>query len=171
MYTEHQKKLTTSLECHPLISKASTWIIFGHDRLGKFILNKHIAKKQKFTLIIEEIHVCDEIARGQLKKSQKLLASRAGISKQTKADTAFTSPGHPPLKLNVLNRLPPWSSLRARWPVSSFCDFRKIAFRDLTAFSPSWHEKIFLLASLILQPIFFRFSLLCLKMFTLYSEI
>ena len=34
-YTERQKKLITSLECHPLKSKASTWIIFGH-RLGKF---------------------------------------------------------------------------------------------------------------------------------------
>ena len=40
-YTERQKKLITSSECHSLKSKASTWIIFGH-RLGKSILNKHI---------------------------------------------------------------------------------------------------------------------------------
>ena len=43
---------------------------------------------------------------------------------------------NPPLKLNVLNvlnRLPPWSSLRAH-SVSSFCDFQKITFRDLTEF-------------------------------------
>ena len=40
-YTERQKKLITSSECHSLKSKASTWIIFGH-RLGKFIFNKHI---------------------------------------------------------------------------------------------------------------------------------
>ena len=43
--------------------------------------------------------------------------------------------------LNVLSRLPPWSSLRAR-SVKSFCDFRKMTCRDLTAFSPFWHEKI-----------------------------
>ena len=40
-YTERQKKLITSSECHSLKSKTSTWIIFGH-RLGKFILHKHI---------------------------------------------------------------------------------------------------------------------------------
>ena len=41
IYTERQKKLITSSECHSLKSKASTWIIFRH-RLGIFILNKHI---------------------------------------------------------------------------------------------------------------------------------
>ena len=48
-------------------------------------------KKQKFTLIIEEINAMksQEI---NFRKSQKLLASRAGSSKQTKAGTAFTSP-------------------------------------------------------------------------------
>ena len=45
IYTERKKKVITSLECHPLKSKASTWIIFGH-RLGKFILNKHIEKNK-----------------------------------------------------------------------------------------------------------------------------
>ena len=87
-YTESQKKLIASLECHPLKSKASTWIIFGH-RLGKFILNKHIWKKQKFTSIIEEINAMKSQGVNK-KKSQKLLASWVGSSKQTKADTAFT---------------------------------------------------------------------------------
>ena len=41
---------------------------------------------------------------------------------------------NPPLKLNnVLNRLPPWSSLRA-CSVGSFCNFQKITFWDFTAF-------------------------------------
>ena len=87
-YTERQKKLITSLECHPLKSKASTWIIFGH-RLGKFNLNKHIEKKQKFTSIIEEINAMKS-QEVNVQKSQKLLASRAGSSKQTNAGTAFT---------------------------------------------------------------------------------
>ena len=87
MYTERQKKLITSLKCYPLKSKASTWIIFGH-RLGKYILNKHIEEK-KVTSIIEEINAMK--SQGvNFQKSQKLLASRAGSSKQTKADTAFT---------------------------------------------------------------------------------
>ena len=43
--------------------------------------------------------------------------------------------------------------LRGARSVSSFCDFRKITFRDLTAFSPFWHKKscvfqIFLLRSI-----------------------
>ena len=33
--------------------------------------------------------------------------------------------------------------LRGARSVSSFCDFQKMTFRDLTAFSPFWHEKIF----------------------------
>ena len=88
-YTERQKKLITSLECHPLKSKASIWIIFGH-RVGKFILNKHAhLKKQKFTSIIEEINAMKS-QEVNFQKSQKLLASRAGSSKQTKAGTVFT---------------------------------------------------------------------------------
>ena len=87
-YTQRQKKLITSLECHPLKSRASTWILFGH-RLGKFILNKHIAKKEKFTLIIEEINAM-KLQEVNFQKSSKLLASRAGSSKQTKPGTAFT---------------------------------------------------------------------------------
>ena len=79
----------TSSEYHSLKSKASTWIIFGH-RLGKFILNKHMyLKKQKFTSIKEEITAMKS-QEVNFQKSQKLLASRAGSSKQTKAGTAFT---------------------------------------------------------------------------------
>ena len=68
-YTERQKKLITSLECHPLKSKASIWIIFGH-RLGKFILYKHIAKNKS----LPHNHrgdKCDEIARGQFSKNHR----------------------------------------------------------------------------------------------------
>ena len=89
IYTERQKKLITSLECHPLKSKASIWIIFGH-RLGKFILNKHIAKKTK-VYFNHRGDKCDEIARGRFsKKISVLLASQAGSSKQTISRTAFT---------------------------------------------------------------------------------
>ena len=59
-------------------------------------------------------------------KSQKLLASRAGSSKQTKASTALCNP---PLKLNVLNRPPPQSLLGEQFLQFS----KKITFRDLTA--------------------------------------
>ena len=48
-----------------------------------------------------------ELQKVNFQKSQKLLASRAGSSKQTKAGTLR----NPPLKLNVLSRLPPWSLL------------------------------------------------------------
>ena len=73
-YTERQKKLITSSECHSLKFKASTWIIFG-DRLGEFILNKHILKK--FTSIQEEINAMKS-QEVNFQKSQKLPASRAG---------------------------------------------------------------------------------------------
>ena len=63
-------------------------------------------------------------------KSQKLLASQPGRSKQTKAGTACTC--NPPLKLNVLNRRPPWSSLSEQ-----FLQFSK---DDLSGF-----HRIFLL--------------------------
>ena len=42
-----------------------------------------------FTSIIEEINAMKS-QEVNFQKSQKLLASRAGSSKQTKADTAFT---------------------------------------------------------------------------------
>ena len=68
-------------------------------------------------------------------KSQKLLASRAGSSKQTIARTAFTQPAIEIqwIAIECLNRPRPWSSLRAR-SVSSFCDFRNMTFRDFTVF-------------------------------------
>ena len=66
-------------------------------------------------------------------KSQKLLASRAASSKQTKADAAGIR--NPQLKFNelLLNALNIGCPRGAR-SVSSFCDFRKMTFRDLTAF-------------------------------------
>ena len=57
-YTERQKKLITSSECHTLKSKASTWIIFGH-RLGTCTHSSLISTskaKAKFTSIKEEIN-------------------------------------------------------------------------------------------------------------------
>ena len=47
------------------------------------------SKKQKFTSMKEEINAMKS-QEVNLQKSQKLLASRTGCSKQTKADTAFT---------------------------------------------------------------------------------
>ena len=73
---ERPKKLITSSEWHSLISTASKWFIFGH-RLGKFILNKHIWKKLKFTSMKEEINAMKS-QEVNFQKSQKLLASQAG---------------------------------------------------------------------------------------------
>ena len=58
MYTERQKKLITSIECHPLKSKASIWIIVGHRLLSpkKKVYFNHKGDK------------CVEIARGQFSK-------------------------------------------------------------------------------------------------------
>ena len=86
-YTERQKKLITSSERHSLKSTASKLFIFGH-RLGKFILNKHIKKKRLSSIKEEKNAKKSQYVNFQ--KSQKLLASRAGSSKQTIARTAFT---------------------------------------------------------------------------------
>ena len=59
--TERQMKLITSSEWHSLKSKPSTWIIIGH-RLGKFVLNKYMYKKNtlKFTSVKEEINAISQ---------------------------------------------------------------------------------------------------------------
>ena len=59
------------------------------------------------------------------KKSQKLLASRPGSSKQTIARTAFTQPA---IEIEWIGRV------HGARSASSICDFRKITFRDLTTF-------------------------------------
>ena len=109
--------------CHSLKSKASTWIIFGH-RLGKFILNKHI-KKIKFTSIKEEINAM-KWQEVNFQKSQKLLASRAGSRYGVYVTRHW----------NWMNSY--WmfwvGCLRGARSVSSFRDFRKMTFRDLTAY-------------------------------------
>ena len=66
--------------------------------------------------------------------SQKLLASRAGSSKQTIARTAFTQPAIEIewIAIDVLNRPPPWSSLGEQ-----FLRFSKNYL--------SWFNRIFLL--------------------------
>ena len=51
-----------------------------------------------------------------------------------------------------MNRPPPWSSLKAR-SVSSFCDFRKMTFRDQTVFSPVWSENILCFFIFLLRSI------------------
>ena len=56
--------------------------------LGKFILNKHYSKKTSISSIKEEINLMKS-QEVNFQKSQKLLASRAGSSKQTKAGAAF----------------------------------------------------------------------------------
>ena len=129
MYTERQKKLITSSECHSLKSKALTWIIFGH-RLGKFILNKHI---QKTNVYFNQRGYLNEMKSQEVnfQKSEKLLASRAGRSNQTKASTVFMY--H---QWNWMNSY--WmfwiGCLHGARSVSSFCHFRKMTFRDLTSF-------------------------------------
>ena len=71
-------------------------------------------------------------------KSHKLLASRAGSSKQTIDRTAFTQPA---IEIEWIAMF--WiGRLRGARSVSSFCDFRKMTFRDLTAFPPFWCKKI-----------------------------
>ena len=130
-YTDRQKKLITSSAWHSLKSTASKWFIFGH-RLGKFILNKHMyLKKQKCTSIKEEINAMKS-QEVNFQKSQKLLASWAGSSKQTIAVRRLRNL---PLKLNLLNvrnRPPPWSSLGEQ--------FLRFLKNDL-----SWFNHIFLL--------------------------
>ena len=56
--------------------------------VGTFILNKHF-KEKKFTSIKEEINAM-KLQEVNFQKSQKLLASRAGSLKKTKAGTVFT---------------------------------------------------------------------------------
>ena len=73
-------------------------------------------------------------------KSQKLLASRAGSSKQTKA------------AIDIEWIAIEWiGCLHGARSVSSFCDFRKMTFRDLTAFSPYWRKKILCFSDILIK--------------------
>ena len=131
------KRNITSSECHPLISKASTWIVFGH-RLGKFILNKHIEKKEVY--FNHRGDKCDEIARGQFSKITETACLSGWEFEADKSRYGVYVTRH----WNWMNSY--WlfwiSCLRGARSVSSFCDFWKITFRDLTAFSPFWQEII-----------------------------
>ena len=71
-----------------------TKVYFNHT-LCKFMHNKH-TKKKKFTSINEEIQAMKS-QEVNFQKLQKLLASRAGSSKQIIVRTALRNP---PLKLN-----------------------------------------------------------------------
>ena len=134
-YTERQKKLITSSECHSLKSKASKWIIFGHK------LNLSLISTSKKTKVYfnQRGDKCDEIARGQFSKITETACLSAGLGVRSRQKPVRRL-RNPPLKIEWIAiecseyiRLPPWSSLRAR-SVSSFYDFRKITCRDLTSF-------------------------------------
>ena len=83
--------------------------------------------------------------------SQKLFASRAGSSKQTIARTAYSV--YVTRHWNLMNSY--WmfwiGHVRGARSVSSFCDFRKMTFRDLTKFSPFWCEKILCFSDILLK--------------------
>ena len=78
-------------------------------------------------------------------KSQKLLAFRAGSSKQTIARTAFTQPA---IEIEWI-AIECFDRVRGARSASSICDFRKITFCVLTAFF-----SFLLLENLV----FFRYS-------------
>ena len=127
-YTERQKKLITSSEWHSLKSTASKWFIFGHS-LGKFTLNKHQKEEVYFN---QRGDKCDESARGQFSK----ITETACLSGwEFEADNS-------PYGVYVTRH---WIWMNSYWmfwigrlrgarSVSSFCDFRKMTFRDLTTF-------------------------------------
>ena len=102
----------------------------GHDGPPSLIrVNKHIEKTQKFTSIIEEMRW---IARGQFSKITVTACLSGWEFEADKTWYGIYVTRH----WNWMNSY--WmfwiGHLRgARW-VSSFCDFRKITFGDLTAF-------------------------------------
>ena len=88
-----------------------------------------------FTSIKEEINTMKS-KEVNFQKSQKLLASRAGSSKQRIARMAFTYLAIEIewIAIECSEYMPPPSSSLRALSVSSFCDFRKMTFLDLTAF-------------------------------------
>ena len=110
IYTEHQKKFITSSERHSLKSKASKWIIFGHS-YKLVILIKYI-KKKRFAWIKNEKNAVKS-QEVSFQKSQKLLASWAGSSLQTKPIRRSHNPHWNWMNSywNVLHKLALWSSL------------------------------------------------------------
>ena len=125
---------------------ASIWIIFGH-RLGKFILNKHIAKIKVY--FSHRGDKCDEITRCQFLKITETACLSGWELEADESRYGVYVTRH----WNLMNSY--WmfwiGCLRGARSVSSFCDFRKITFRDLTAFSPFWHEKILCFSDILIK--------------------
>ena len=129
VYTERQKKLITSSERHSLKSTASKCIIFG-PRLVKVILNKHI-KKIKFHFR-QKGDKCGESARG---KFSKITETARLPGWEYEADKSRYG-GYITRHWNLINCYCMFwiGCFRGTHWESSFCDFRKITFRDFTAF-------------------------------------
>ena len=126
MYTEHQKKLMiTSLECHP--SKKNK--VFFNHRGDK----------------------CYEIARGQFSKITKTACLSGWEFEADKSRYGIYVTRH----WNWMNSY--WifwiGCLRGARSVSSLCDFRKMTFRYLTAFSPFWNKKILCFSDILFKDI------------------
>ena len=120
--------LQSDIHWNPLHQNDS-WI-FGH-RLGKFILNKHIYKK-KNVYFNQRGDKCDEIARGQFLKITETACLSGWEFEADNSPYGVYATRH----WNWMNSY--WmfwiGRLRGARSVSSFCNFRKITFRDLTAF-------------------------------------
>ena len=130
--TEHQKKLITSSERHSLIkviSKAFKCLIIGH-RLAILVLTKHISTN--VWLSINGVK-CSEIERGQFSKITETACLSGWEFEADNSPYGVYATRH-------------WNWVNSYWmfwigrlcgarSVSSFCDFQKITFRDLTAFS------------------------------------
>ena len=97
-------------------------------RLGKFILNKHIWKNK--SLLQSKRRNAMKSQEVNFQKSQNSLPFGLGVRSRQKPVRRLRNP---PLKLNVLNRLPPWSSLGKQ-----FLWFSKNYL--------SWFNRIFLLS-------------------------
>ena len=137
MYTERQKKLITSLEWHSLKSTASKWFIFGH-----WLCKLSISKKTK-VYFNHRGDKCDEIARG---KFSKITETACLLGWEFEANKSrYRCLRNPPLKLNVLNRPPPWSSLGEQ--------FLKFSKNYLSCFI-----RTFLLHDTRKSCVFFRYS-------------
>ena len=82
-------------------------------------------------------------------KSQKLLASRAGSSKQTIAGPAFTYPAIEIEWIAIESSEEAASVELARWAVSAI--FEKLPFVIKPHFSPFWSEKILCFSDILIK--------------------
>ena len=131
-YTERQKKLVTSSECHSLKSKAQNESYLDTDYVNLSIISA--SNKQKFTSIKEEINAM-KLQEFNFKNHKNACPSGWEFEADKSRYGVYVT--H---HWNWMNSY--WmfwigclrgSSLKAH-SVSSFCDFRKITFHDLTSF-------------------------------------